>query len=442
MDAALWGADVTSHAHPALVLDCQYFGPRGHHIVFLCRNAGQSFWRKSILMINLFSLFAVVLMSASKMANYIELLIVGRFVMGLFCGLAMTLIPLYIQEVAPTHLRGAFSTMNQLSYAMGIFIGQVVSLESVLGTDKWWPFMLTMSIVPAILQMLTLPFCPESPRYLFINCQREQEGVQELQRLRGTPDVWGEVGEMKEEAAQLLDAPEVTLCQLFTLPSYKRPIVITFVINCSTQLSGFNALINYSTKIFLGAGVPHAQLTTLGVGIVNILSIIMSVLLVEKTGRRTLLLIGQLTMAFCNILLVISVATMAGLEWMKYVLVFGIFLFVWAFELGPGPIAWYITAELFSQVARPAAMGVTSSWTWFNKFLVAMLYESMRDLIGPYVFLIFASVLLGAALYTWFQVPETKGRTFKDVAAEFHQADPILMNNTNKLEPRQAPRGH
>ncbi|KAM4637035.1 solute carrier family 2, facilitated glucose transporter member 1-like [Discoglossus pictus] len=378
--------------------------------------------RTAIVMTNLFSLIAVLLMGISKSLESIELLIFGRFTMGLFCGLTMTLIPLYIQEVSPTPLRGAFSTMHQLSYATGIFTGEVLSLDCILGTEKWWPIMLTMSAVAAILQILTLPFCPESPRYLLINCSKEAEALHEMKRLRGTIEVWEEMNEMKKEAVEMFEGPRVTIGQLFTLPAYKGPLVISLVITASTQLSGFNALINYSTKIFLHSGILHPQQTTLGVGIMNILSIIMSVLLVERIGRKNLLLTGQLTMAFCNLLLVLSVATMPQLEWMKFVLVFAVFLFVWSFELGPGPISWFIAAELFGQVARPTAMGVTSCWSWFNKFAVAMMYQSLLRTLGPYIFLIFTVVLLAAAIYTWFQVPETQGRTFTEMATEFTPA--------------------
>nr|XP_032634550.1 solute carrier family 2, facilitated glucose transporter member 1-like [Chelonoidis abingdonii] len=128
----------------------------------------------SILIANSLSLMAVAFMGVSKTAGSLEALIVGRFLIGLFCGLNMTLIPLYIQDISPTRIRGAFSTMNQLSQTVGIFIGQIMSLENVLGTSRWWPLMLSLSAILAILQYLTLPFCPENPRYFIINCHEDE----------------------------------------------------------------------------------------------------------------------------------------------------------------------------------------------------------------------------------------------------------------------------
>ncbi|XP_078507586.1 solute carrier family 2, facilitated glucose transporter member 1-like [Lissotriton helveticus] len=367
-------------------------------------------------------------MGISKLAACPELLIIGRLVMGFFCGLTMTLVPLYIQEVAPTHLRGAFSTINQLSYTIGILVGQVMSLENVLGTRQWWPVMLTLSMVPAVLQFFILPFCPESPRYLLINCKKDVIAERVLQKLRGTQDVMEEMKEMQEEACRLKDLPKVTMCQLFRVPSYRIPMIISLIINASSQLSGYNALINYSTKLFTLARVGSPMYTTMGVGVINIIFTIVAVFLVEQAGRRTLLLIGQLVMALSDVLLTITIGTLSEIPWMSYPMVLAVFTFVAFYEVGPGPISWYITAELFSQSARPVAMGVASSWNWLNKFFVGMFYQPLRHLIGPYVFLCFAIILLGSFVYTFFRVPETRGRTFEEIAADFRQADSILMS--------------
>ncbi|XP_074806982.1 solute carrier family 2, facilitated glucose transporter member 1-like [Natator depressus] len=114
--------------------------------------------------------------------------------------------------------------------------------------------------------------------------------------------------------------------------------------------------------------------------------------------------------------------------WTKYFLILALFTMLAFYEIGPGPVSWYITAELFSQSARPVAMGLTSSWNWFHKFIVAMFYQTLLHLVGPYVFLLFTGFLLMAVLYTYFRVPETRGRTFEEEAAEFREADAILTS--------------
>ncbi|XP_043935603.1 solute carrier family 2, facilitated glucose transporter member 1-like isoform X2 [Protopterus annectens] len=379
--------------------------------------------RNSILLTNMLAILSVLLMGFSKMAGSPEMLIIGRLVIGLYSGLSMALIPLYIQEVSPTALRGAFSTMNQLFYTIGIFLGQVMSLEEMLGTPKHWPLMLSLSVVPAVIQYTSLPFCPESPRYLLINKNQEYRALRALWDLRGTTDVVAEFQEMKEEMLHLHKASKVTCCQLFSVPQYRQPIIIALVLAASTQLSGFNAVINFSTEMFTSARIKKPEYFTLGVGMVNIMFTALSVLLVEKVGRRTLLLVGQMAMVICTLLLTVTTSQYTEGRWVSCLLVMSIFSFVAFYELGPGPITWFITAELFSQSARPVAMGVSGCCNWICKFLVAMIYQPLTDLIGSYCFLVFAACLFCAFIYTWRNVPETRGRTFEDITLEFSQTE-------------------
>ncbi|KAM9169315.1 solute carrier family 2, facilitated glucose transporter member 1-like [Pangshura tecta] len=249
----------------------------------------------------------------------------------------------------------AFMGVSKIAGSLEALI--IMSLENVLGTSRWWPLMLSLSAIPAVLQYLTLPFCPESPVTLS-SIAMKMNWLPE--RLRGTQDVLEEIEEMKEEAANLKGTEDVTMLRLFIVPSYKQPILIALILNTSTQLSGFNAIINYSTKIFWLAGVAHPTHTTTGIEAINILFTIFSVFLVERLGRRTLLMFGQFVMALCNMLLTLSIATL--------------------------------------------------------------------HLVGPYIFLLFTGVLLVAIFYTYFRVPETRGRTFEEVAAEFRQADAIFAS--------------
>ncbi|KAG5857882.1 hypothetical protein ANANG_G00024110 [Anguilla anguilla] len=223
------------------------------------------------------------LMFVSKASESFEVLIVGRLLFGLFCGLAMSLNPLYIQEVSPTELRGAFATLNQVSFATGILLGMVVGLDTVLGTERYWALMFSLSLIPALLQYLILPFCPESPRYLLITRGQEEQAEAALRRLRGNSDkVLNELKEMKEEAARTQSG--VTVRQFLMKRSYRQPIILVLIINLGSQLSGFNAIINYSTKMFSKAGFREAKYLTLGVGAVNVTFTVVAFFLVERAG--------------------------------------------------------------------------------------------------------------------------------------------------------------
>ncbi|XP_076013415.1 solute carrier family 2, facilitated glucose transporter member 1 [Genypterus blacodes] len=383
--------------------------------------------RNSILIVNCLSVVGACLMFASKASKSFEVLIMGRLVFGLFCGLVMSLNPLYIQEVSPTNLRGAFATLNQVSFACGILVGMVAGLETALGTEHNWAMMLSLSLIPALLQYLVLPFCPESPRYLLINRGKESEAEAALLRLRGHTDkVFTELEEMKEEAARTQTG--FTVQKFFQKQSYRQPIIIVLIVNLGSQLSGFNAIINYSTRMFQ-ARFEEAKYLTLGVGAVNLTFTLVAFFLMERAGRRRLLLTGFISIAVCNVLMTIVDSVLHLVPELASVQVLVVFCLISAYELGPGPISWFIAAELFDQPARPIAMAFTSMLNWGGKFVLALLFPPLLKLCGAYVYLLFMAVALFAFTFTWFRLPETKGRTFDDIAEEFRGAEGILLDN-------------
>uniref|UniRef100_A0A3Q3WHU0 Solute carrier family 2, facilitated glucose transporter member 5 n=1 Tax=Mola mola TaxID=94237 RepID=A0A3Q3WHU0_MOLML len=385
-----------------------------------------SYGRNSILIVNCLSVVGACLMSASKASESFEILILGRLLFGLFCGLVMSLNPLYIQEVSPTNLRGAFATLNQVSFALGILVGmQVAGLETVLGTEHHWSMMLSLSLIPALTQYLVLTFCPESPRYLLLN-QREERKAEALLRLRGSADkVLAELEEMKGEAAHTQTG--VTIHEFFKKCRYKQPIIIVLVINMGSQLSGFNAIINYSTRMFQ-AKFDEAKYLTLGVGAVNVTFTLVAFFLMERAGRRRLLLTGFISIAVCNLLMtIVDSVLVPELRSLQVLLVFCL---ISAYELGPGPISWFIAAELFDQPGRPIAMAFTSMLNWGGKFVLALLFPPLlQKICGAYVYLLFMTAALFAFTFTWIRLPETKGRTFDDIAEEFRGAEGIPLHN-------------
>ncbi|KAM9777562.1 solute carrier family 2, facilitated glucose transporter member 1 [Neosynchiropus ocellatus] len=408
--------------------------------------------RNSILIVNCLSVVGASLMFASKASGSFEVLILGRLVFGLFCGLVMSLNPLYIQEVSPTNLRGAFATLNQVSFASGILLGMVAGLESALGTEKHWALMLSLSLIPALLQYLILPFCPESPRYLLIN--RGKEDMAEagesrrdiihplncfhrfvcpaaLLKLRGGPDkVREELEEMKAEAAH--SQTGLSVRQFFKRRSYRQPIIIVLIVNLGSQLSGFNAIINYSTKMFQ-AKFDEAKYLTLGVGAVNVTFTLVAFFLMERAGRRKLLLTGFISIAVCNLLMTVVDSVLHLVLDLRSVQVLLVFCLISAYELGPGPISWFIAAELFDQPGRPIAMSFTSMLNWGGKFVLALLFPPLLKICGAYVYLFFTAVALLAFIFTWIRLPETKGRTFDDIAEEFRGAENILLHNKSSF---------
>ncbi|XP_069346300.1 solute carrier family 2, facilitated glucose transporter member 3 isoform X2 [Eulemur rufifrons] len=341
--------------------------------------------RNSMLIVNMLAIAGGCLMGFCKLAESVEMLILGRLVIGIFCGLCTGFVPMYIGEVSPTALRGAFGTLNQLGIVIGILVAQIFGLEAILGSEELWPVLLGFTIIPAILQSAALPFCPESPRFLLINRKEEESAKEILQRLWGTQDVSQDIQEMKDESARMAQEKRVTVVELFRAPSYQQPIIISIVLQLSQQLSGINAVFYYSTGIFKDAGVEEPIYATIGAGVVNTIFTVVS----------------------------------DTYSWMSFVCIGAILVFVAFFEIGPGPIPWFIVAELFSQGPRPAAMAVAGCSNWTSNFLVGLLFPSAAFYLGAYVFIIFTGFLVIFLIFTFFKVPETRGRTFEDITRAF-----------------------
>ncbi|XP_078507590.1 solute carrier family 2, facilitated glucose transporter member 1-like [Lissotriton helveticus] len=377
--------------------------------------------RNSLLLANILPIISGALMGFSKLTRTYEMFIVGRFIIGVYSGLSTGFVPMYVGEVAPTSLRGAFGTLHQLAIVIGILIAQVFGMDAIMGSERLWPLLVALTVFPAFIQIALLPFCPESPRFLLIMKKEEERAQAILQKLRGTDDVSKDIQEMKEESAKMSLEKPVSIIQLFRLSKYRKPIFIAIVLQLSHQLCGINAVFNFSTKIFKDAGILYPVYETIGVGAVNVFFTVVSLFLMERAGRRTLHLTGLGGMFFCALLMTIALKLKETIFQMSYVCIVAIFGLVAFFEVGPGPIPWFIVAELFSQGPRPIAMAVSGCCNWTANFLVAMLFQYAAEGCGPYVFIIFAILLLIFFIYTFFKVPETKGRTFEEISRDFER---------------------
>ncbi|XP_038642924.1 solute carrier family 2, facilitated glucose transporter member 4-like [Scyliorhinus canicula] len=394
--------------------------------------------RNAMLLNNILALLGGILMGFSQYCQSYEMLILGRFIIGAYSGISSGLVPMYIGEISPTRLRGTLGTLHQLAIVSGILIAQIFGLDVILGTDDLWPLLLAVTVFPAILQAALLPLCPESPRYLYIVCNEEGKAKRGLRMLTGRQDVTAALSEMKEERRKMDMEPKVTIAQLFRIPSYRQPIIIAVTLQLSQQLSGINAVFYYSTSIFISMGIQQPVYITIGVGIINTAFTVVSLFLVERMGRRTLHLLGLAGMSVCAFIMTISLALLEKLPWMSYISTVAIFGFVAFFEIGPGPIPWFIVAELFSQGPRPAAMTLAGFANWTSNFLVGMTFQYIVAVCGPFVFLIFAFLLAGFFVFTYFKVPETRGKTFDQIAAAFRRTPSLLdqefKQNSTELE--------
>ncbi|XP_054157864.1 glucose transporter type 1-like isoform X1 [Oppia nitens] len=388
-----------------------------------------------LLLNNAIAILGATLMSSSQLFRSIECLVMGRFFIGLSCGLNTALVPMYLSEIAPMTLRGALGTVSQLGVTIGLLLSQILGLPIILGTRDGWPFLLGVAFIPAILQLLLLPLCPESPRYLLISKGRITEARYALQRLRCSSDVEDDIEEMRiEDRAQQQEA-RITMLQLITNRSLQTPLIIGIIMQLSQQLSGINAIFYYSTNIFTSAGLSEeqAKYSTIGVGVVMVAMTLVSIMLMDRTGRRTLHLYGLGGMFITSMFLTIFLLFGFLYKWMSYMSVFSTLVYVVFFAIGPGSIPWMITAELFSQGPRPAAMSIAVLVNWFTNFMVGLAFPLMtaynENAIEKYSFLPFTIFLAIFWIFTYWKVPETKNRTFEEISALFRKDDFITIDD-------------
>lgn len=378
--------------------------------------------RKNALLMNAaFGVVAAALMGFSKLAFSVEMLIIGRFLIGINCGFATTVSPTYVSEIAPLRLRGAFGTVNQLAVAFGLVFSQILGIDAILGTDQGWPWLLGLAIIPSALQCVMLPFVPESPRFLLLTSRDEQEARVALAKIRGNPAVDDEINDMHAEDRAERQEEKFTVWGLVTDQSLRRPLIIGIVMHLSQQWGGINAVLYFSSTIFISAGLEPdvARLASIGVGSMLFVMALVSIPLMDRLGRRTLQLVGLGGMTAFSVLMTVAFFTYEDNTTMSVFAVIFTLLYVAFFGVGPSSIPWMILSELFGQSARSAAVSIGALVNWFANFIVGISFIPMERALGNYVFLPYTGFLILFFVFTYFKLPETKNKTIEEVTALF-----------------------
>jgi len=376
--------------------------------------------KRSMLVNNILVVIAVGLVILSNIVNTYQLLIISRFIFGVNCGLNTALAPMYLTEIAPIKLRGAFGALNQMGIVTSILFSQILGLPAVFGSNSQWVLLLGVPLVFATIQALCLPFCPETPAYL-VQQNKTDEAYVALKWFRGSDNVDVDIKDIKAQQEKSQQQQLVGISELISNNSLRRALIVAVVMQLSQQLSGINAVLYYSADMFLATGISENQTTliTLGVGIANVVMCIVSIPLMEMIGRRSLHLFGLIGMTFCAIVLTITLELSSDFKWAAIVAVVAVLLFVIFFQSGPGSIPWFITAEIFNQSARPAAVSVAGLVNWTGNFVVGIGYLPLKDLIGGYTFGVFSALLIFFCIFTYFKVPETKGKGIDEISRLF-----------------------
>ncbi|XP_062363459.1 solute carrier family 2, facilitated glucose transporter member 5-like isoform X1 [Cinclus cinclus] len=393
--------------------------------------------RKGTLLINnLFSITAAILMGTSELAKTFEVIILSRVVMGIFAGLASNVVPMFLGEMSPKNLRGAIGVVPQLFITIGILAAQILGLNSILGNATGWPVLLGLTGIPSLIQLLTLPFFPESPRYLLIQKGNEEQARRALQRLRGREDVDDEIQEMYQEDQSEKEEGQFSVLSLFTFRGLRWQLISIIVMMAGQQLSGVNGVFYYADRIFESAGVQSSsiQYVTVSIGAINVVMTLLAVFIVESLGRRILLLAGFLLCSASCAILTLALNLQTTVSWMSYLSIVCVIAYIIGHAIGPSPIPAVMITEMFLQSSRPAAFMVGGSVHWLSNFTVGLVFLYMEAGLGPYSFLIFCAICVATMVYVFFVVPETKNKTFMEINRIMAKRNKVEIQESKELK--------
>ncbi|XP_055342493.1 solute carrier family 2, facilitated glucose transporter member 1-like [Paramacrobiotus metropolitanus] len=353
-----------------------------------------------------------------------ELIAAGRFLVGFALGVACVAPPVYCSEITPVKLRGAFGVFPILQYVLGMILATSLGLPFVLGNEEGWIWLVVVAFVPPLLLLLLFPFCPESPRRLFLVAREKQraEGVLRWLR-RNSLLVIREMKELESES-QNESAPTAGLLDLLRHRYYRSVLALCVVPMLAQQMSGFSCVSFYSTAIFTDVGLDRLSsiYASIGLWLVYLLFSLVCMLLVDRLGRRPLLMLSHagMVLALTGFVVTLNLKD-SGLIWMKFVTAACIPLYIAFYSLGSTSIPWFLPSEMFAQEARAAAVTWISVVSWGAAVVTTLGFPLILAVTHDYTFLIFVVCVVLATLHIYFKLPETKGKTIEQVQALLRQ---------------------
>ena len=373
--------------------------------------AADLFGRRRVLLVTA-AIFGIGAL-ASAVAPSPSVLIVSRVVLGLAIGLASTNVPVYLSEVAPPHARGWVVSLFQLAVTVGIVVAYLT--DYAFAGVEGWRWMLGLAVAPALVFGIGMFFLPETPRWLVRRGQHEV-AHRVLVCIRELPDVNIEIEEIKASLAQQAESGHWT----DLLRRQVRPaLVVGLGLAVFQQITGINTVIYYAPRILQTAGLNSASgaiLATVGVGVVNVGMTILAMFLVDRAGRRPLLLVGIAGMIITLGVLGLSFRYPSGqLAWIAVICLMG---YVASFAISLGPIFWLLIAEIYPLKIRGLAEGTAATFNWASNLVVSLTFLTLVEKLGASsTFFLYALASVASWIFAYYFVPETKGRTLEQIEA-------------------------
>jgi MFS transporter, SP family, xylose:H+ symportor len=347
--------------------------------------------------------------------------VVYRIIGGIGVGIASMISPMYIAEIAPAKIRGRLVSFNQFAIIFGMLVIYFVNyFIAKQGDEQWlidigWRYMFLSGAIPAGLFIILLFFVPETPRFLVLN-NKEDKALKVLNKIAG-----------KEDAPKILEEIKGTLHE-HNVPWLSYGFLIIFIgimLSVFQQFVGINVVLYYAGNIFrnMGASTDSSLLQTIMVGTVNLLFTVLAILTVDKFGRKPLMIIGSIGMAF-SMLALGTTFYMQGTSLSQaggYAALTFMLLYTAAFAMSWGPVCWVLLSEIFPNSIR-GAMSIAVAAQWIANWVVSLTFPIMNDNVfltekfnHGFSFWIYGVMGIISAVFMWKFVPETKGKTLEEM---------------------------
>ena len=357
-------------------------------------------------------------------ATSVNWLIAGRMILGLAIGMVNFVVPLYLSEISPQKVRGMLVSLYQLAITAGILFSYLINRVFAL-SEYNWRWMLGSGLIPAIILLVGISFLGDTPRWL-ISKKREKEAKAIFQKIEPNGNADEHIAEIKSTIAKTESSKNHTA----TFQSWMlMPIIVGIGMMFMQICTGINTIIYYTATIFQAAGFTDtlgALYATIGVGVVNFAMTFVAIFFTDKLGRKPLLYAGLLGVTISLFILGGSfyLTDILG-DKLKWVAVGSVVFYIACFAFSLGPIGWIIISEIMPLKIRGLAMSICTMANFGFNFLVALTFPVLLEHIGEaYTFWIFGFVGIFSLWFTFFYIPETKGRSLEQIEKNWAERRP------------------
>lgn len=366
--------------------------------------------RKTLLILAFLFIAGALLIAFSKV--YVQLL-AGRIVSGIAVGIVSVVTPLYLAEIAPPHLRGRCVSLFQFCISLGIVLA--FSMAFLFSEGQNWEMLFFIGACFAFLQLLTILFIPETP-YWMLSRGKNDLAIRTLRRLRKDL-LWKiEIEEIHKRKTEKHLKDKKQLADFFK-PHMPYILMVGFLPSIFQQITGVNAVVYYTPKIFQIAGsisATNSIIATFSVGIINCVATFFPIWMLDKIGRRQLLLIGSLGMAIS--LGILSFGFFSQSSAMDVLTLISLMAYMASFTISLGPVTWVILSEIFPLKIRGRAIAYAMGLNWLANFAVSMVFPDMiAKWGGGWCFAFFAMIAFVCFLFVYRFISETKGKSLEEI---------------------------